>query len=443
MATIRTLLVITATAVAGCNSTAGQRVSPPPSGGDNDSAAPPAADAAPPPAPTVTGSPPTSVDAGPTVPATSSFKLGGVTTWRGDATAAYAIIHDDICDPSTNYVLSSAEPELAKRGLHSGFGVIVSKCDTANAGTWAQVNTLIAHGHDVFSHSLDHPCMTNNAELASSCDPAAKRSTDYAKEITQAGTTLKSKTNVSLDFFIFPYDVCDPAGIARLKSDGYLGARCGTLGTNPPDFADPFASNFDVFGASYSQYFGQGACAKTAKGAAPVQYDTPPADYTPACRQYVLNHYVDDIIAAKGFGTRELHGMDPGDVTNGGWETVPIADYQAHLDYIVAKAKAWALWVDGPTPILKYRFARDTQTCALPTVIGGNTLHFGTLAANCKKYATVLSYRVTTTDGSDPSNLLVKQGSVTLPTRKTGAGQFVVDADPSKGDAVLVRPASD
>src|SRR5262249_52317865 len=117
-------------------------------------------------------------------------KVDGVATWRGDATAAYSIIHDDICDHSTSGVFTLAEPELAKRGLHAGFGVITSRCDNPPGGSWAQVSALLTHGHDVFSHSMNHPCMTADGQLASSCDPAAKKSTDFAKEITQAGTLL-------------------------------------------------------------------------------------------------------------------------------------------------------------------------------------------------------------------------------------------------------------
>ncbi len=427
--------------VAACNSASPQV---PQGGTPTDGATPPTpgVDAAPTsstPEPPPPPPPPPEVDAGPTVPAKASFKVDGVATWRGDATAAYSIIHDDICDPSTNGVLSGAEPELAQRGLHAGFGVIVSRCEVGQGATWAQLKTLLAHGHDVFSHSLSHLCMTNDASLGESCDPAAKKTVDYAKEIGQAGSTLKSK-GFATDFFIFPYDVCDPVAVAKLKADGYLGARCGTLGTNTGDFPDPFKINFDVFGASYSQYFGKAACAKTSKGATPVQYETTPQDYSDTCRQYILNHYVDDIIAAKGYGERELHGMDPVDTTNGGWETVSIPDYRVHLDYIVAKAKAGALWVEGPTPVIKYRFARETKTCALPKVTGGSTLHFEAPSADCQKYGTVLSYKVSTADGSDPADLKVKQGSALLPAKRVSAGHFVVDADPTKGDAVLVVP---
>jgi peptidoglycan/xylan/chitin deacetylase (PgdA/CDA1 family) len=370
-------------------------------------------------------------------PSTSSFKVEGVTTWRGGAVAAYSVIHDDVCDPSALGVFSVADGELKSRALRAGFGVIVGTCDKAKAGTWAQVNTLVSHGHDVFGHSWDHPCITNDGNLAQSCDPAAPRSVDFDKEIGNAGTTLKSKAGVSLDFFIFPYDVCDPAAIAYLKSKGYLGARCGTLATNPPDFGDAFAVNYDVYGPSYSRYFGKGACAKTASGKSPVQYETVPADYTEACRRYVLNQYVDDAIAAKGWGIRELHGFDPSDNLSGGWETVNTPDYRAHLDYLLTKIAAGDLWVDGPTPVLRYRFAREAQTCALPAVAAGNTLHFSAPSAACQKYATILSYRVATTDSTDPTALHVRQAGATLPVKRISAGHYVVDADPTKGDAVL------
>jgi peptidoglycan/xylan/chitin deacetylase (PgdA/CDA1 family) len=367
-------------------------------------------------------------------PGPTRWQLDGVATWRGDATAAYSLVHDDICGKETLGVFSDAEPELAKRGLHAGFGVIVSACDAPLGGTWEQIRTLVAHGHDVFSHSWDHPCMTNQATLAEACDPKATHSVDFAKQIRQAAATLRAVTGLSQDFFIFPYDVCDPAAIAYLKESGYLAARCGTPGSNSPEFRDPFAIHFDVFGPDYSKYFGLGACAKTSKGTSPVQFQTPPAEYSDACRLYVLNHYVDDAILAKGWAVRELHGLDP--VDSHGWETVPVADYRAHLDYVSSKIAAGELWVEGPTTVVKYRFAR--AACALPTV-DRDRLRFPVPKGECQKYATVLSYRLTAVDGRDPAHLSVRQGERALPARRVAAGHFVVDADPSKGDALLIQ----
>jgi hypothetical protein len=345
--------------------------------------------------------------------------------------------------------LAEGEPELVARGLHAGFGVIVSECGmppvawsgagNATPGTWAQVKTLVDHGHDVFSHSWSHSCLTKDMNLASSCDPAAPQSVDFATELGKAGDTLKTQTGLSNDFFIFPYDVCDPAAIAFLKSAGYLGARCGNAAINMATVADGFGVDYDVFGPSYSYYFGMGACAKTAAGAAPVQWTTVPADYTDACRLFVLNGYVDNVIAAGGWGVREFHGLDPVDNPNGGWETVTLPDYKAHLDYLVSKIGAGSLWMDGPTRVLRYAFARDPQGCAPPAIVAGSTLHFAAPSAACQKVATTLSYRVSTTDGSDPALVGVRQGGVILPVRRVSAGHFVADADPTKGDAVLVQ----
>src|SRR5262249_11902936 len=147
---------------------------------------------------------------------------------------------------------------------HAGFGVVVSACDSARGGGWDEVKTLVAHGHEVFSHSWDHACMTRDARLAQACDLRAPRSVDFATEIDRAAAALSAVTQRAPGFFIFPYDVCDPAAVAHLKASGYLAARCGVLGTNASLFSDPFAVNLDVFGPSYSRYFGMAACAKTA-----------------------------------------------------------------------------------------------------------------------------------------------------------------------------------
>jgi hypothetical protein len=348
-----------------------------------------------------------------------------VATWRGNATGAYSIVHDDLCADRVKGIFTHADPELTKRGLHAGFGAIAGECESKNL--WNDVKGLIAHGHDVFSHSWSHPCMTANGGLAAACDPVYPRSTDYTQEIDKAAATFKAN-GIAADFFIFPFDVCDPAGIARLKGQGYIGARCGPHGVNGPMFADSFKISFDVWGPAYSMYITAPAC----KGV--KEYVTTPAQAPAACRAYVLDQFIDDAIKQKGWATREFHGFE-GDT--GVWEALPVADYAAHLDHALAKVKAGELWVAGPTPVLKYRWAR--QNCAPPTVVK-NTLKFAaTPAASCTRYATVLSYLVSTTDGSDPATLKVEQGGMTLPARKLGKGSFVVDADPTQGDALLVE----
>ena len=163
------------------------------------------------------------------------------------------------------------------------------------------------------------------------------------------------------------------------------------------------------------------------------EYETPPPMAPAGCRATVLKQYVDDTITRKGWAVREFHGFtdDPSV-----FEALSVEDYKTHLDYLTSKVASHDLWVEGPTPVLKYRFAREK--CPLPSFAGGS-LKFAAPSDECSKYATVVSYLVATSDGSDPASLAVRQGGVMLPGRKLGPGSFVVDADPSKGDAQLVE----
>src|SRR5688572_20089085 len=134
----------------------------------------------------------------PTLP---SFKLDGVATWRGNATAAYSIIHDDVCAERVQRIFTHAVPELERRGLRAGFGAIAGECQARHL--WREVKGLAVRGHDVFSHSLDHPCMTADPGLAAGCDPAAPRSTDFVQQIDRAAALFQAQ-GIASDFFIFP-----------------------------------------------------------------------------------------------------------------------------------------------------------------------------------------------------------------------------------------------
>ena len=353
----------------------------------------------------------------------SSFKLDGVATWRGDATAAYSIIHDDLCAPRVQGIFSRAVPELEKRGLYAGFGAIAGACESGRL--WPQVEGLVARGHDVFSHSLEHPCMSADDKLAAGCDPAAPRSTDFARQIDEAATLFQTH-GIARDFFIFPYDVCDPAALAWLRERGYLGARCGGHLVNRPDFADSFRIDYDVWGPAYSAYGKAPVC----QGVVP--FETPPAQSPPACRAHVLKQLVDDAITQRGWTLRVFHGFE-GDP--GVWEALPLADYIAHLDWVKTHADAGALWVAGPTPVLRYRWAR--QLCPAPEVTR-HTLKWPPPSPACTRHATVVTYLVSTTDGSNPAKVTAYQAGVGRPARRLGPGRFAVDADPTQGNAALM-----
>ena len=212
----------------------------------------------------------------------------------------------------------------------------------------------------------------------------------------------------------------------RTSKQSFLGARCGPGTSNASSFADAYAFKFDLWGPAYSGFGKAGPCAGLKAG-------TTPAQASAACRKHVLDAGMDEAINKKAWVVRNFHGF-VGD--SGVFEPVAVADYRTHLDAVKQKVDAGSLWVAGPTAVVKYRFAR--QHCPMPMLMG-NTLTFGAPTAACSKYATTLSYQVSLTDGSDPAKLAVVQGGVRTDARKTGPGSFVVDADPSKGDAQIVE----
>lgn len=385
------------------------------------------------------------------VPSTLQFHVDGVATWLGNAKAAYSIIHDDLCNPSVGGIYTHADPLLTARGLHAGFGAIVGLCD----GQWDKIHTLLAHGHEVFNHSWDHPCMTTDPSLyTGNCGlplpDGGLKPIDLDTQLNHSTTVLQTTLNLPIKYMIFPYDVCDKTAIARLKQLGYLGARCGNLDINLADFPDAFAENFDVWGPAYDEkYFATGPCSMLADGGTPTEWGSAPSEFTAACRTYTLQKYVSDTIAAGGYAIHEFHGFegDP-DV----WEPLNPDEYAADLDWVKANVDSGNLWVEGPTTVTRYRFARTS--CGLPTA-SGSTLTFSTASADCQKYATTLSYLVSVVGyegGADDAGsgdggandggaggppLNVQQWGHVVAAKSLGGGKYVVNADPTQGAVVL------
>src|SRR6185436_16877378 len=351
-----------------------------------------------------------------------ALKLDGVATWRGNATAAYSITHDDVCNDRAVGVFTHADPMLTERGLHAGFAIIAGECE--QKARWGAVAALAAHGHDLFSHSMSHPCLTSDPKIAEGCDPTAPRSTDFAEEIDRAGALLAAH-GIGADFFIFPYDACDPGGLTWLGERDYLGARCGSHEITPANFTDGFHVDGDVWGPAYSAYGLAPICRDV------VRYQTPPDRATPTCRAHVLRQLMVDAVARGGWANRVFHGFED---DRDPWEPLPLRDYSIHLDEVKARADAGELWVAGPVTVLRYRWARER--CA-PPVVAASTLRFPPATPACARVATTVSYLVSTVDGADRP-LQVLQAGAWSPVRRVGPGRFAVDADPTRGDAVVM-----
>lgn len=309
-----------------------------------------------------------------------------VTTWRGDAQGAYTIIHDDICDYTIDSLFDIAGPELTMRGLRAAFGAIVSRCEEREL--WDELEVLRASGHEIINHSWDHQDIVLQA-------PPLDVQMDQATQVLDANL-VGQKTS----FYIFPYDSFDDAAVQHLGALGYLGARAGEKGVNDKDFPDGLRVMFDVYGGEHSIYDGEGD---------------------------ILQIYVDLAISQGGWSVREFHG-----VADNTFFPIEVEAYRVHLDYAKSKVESGELWVDTPTAVVRYRFAR--QYCGLP-VTSGYSVGFANPSADCLRYAAPLSVIVTT--AVDAPSVLVAQGAVMQASKKLGPNRFLVEIDPSLGPAAL------
>ncbi len=340
------------------------------------------------------------------------WTVSGVTTWRGDATGAYTIFHDDTCNGSVDNQLEVAEPALTARGLVASFGAIAKDCDDRNL--WDELEVLRSHGHEIANHSFTHENLTDAG-------------VDLMEQIDEAHALLTEHlTDFVPSFFIFPYDAFNDDLLDRLRGLNYLGARAGSRGLNAANFSDPFAIRFDVYGPGYSVYVDAEGTPCEGTSAGDNWSDTPQV-----CRAYVMNQYVLDLISEGGYGIRELHSLE-----NEAWEPIPTAEYEAHLDFLVQRVLARDLWVTTASDAIRYRFAREA--CELPTV-SGDRLLFGALGPECVRYATALTFRVSPLSGV-PASVSATQGDAAVPVIAEAGGTFLVTADPSLGTVTLALP---
>jgi peptidoglycan/xylan/chitin deacetylase (PgdA/CDA1 family) len=326
------------------------------------------------------------------------LSLVGVATWKNDATGAYTIHHDDAGSifSITNYIV----PQLNSRGLTAGLGAIAGLVQANAADQVPKLTAAAAAGHEIMSHSWTHVLQGNTAACPGVTMTGCADGLGGQKEVVDSKNWLEANLNTQVTYFMYPYDYRE-TDVAALVAQYYLGDRSGwdiqgaAQGVNPADFGD------------YNDAF-------EAAGLDPI----PDGD---------LNAFVDQIIAAGGWGIRELHGVD-----DGTWGHVTSAQYTAHLNYIQAKRDAGVLWVANPTAAIKYKHLRDGD-CGSPQ-LAGNTLTFSNSgAAACGKYHTVVSVKI-----SDPSSTLTaSQAGHGLEVLNKGGSNWIVNVDPTLGATTI------
>lgn len=290
---------------------------------------------------------------------------GYIADWKGDASAAYTIIHDDYGDPGVDGIWQYADTIAANRGIKFVMGAISSACETNrsiggyNTPYEYAKNVMIAqHEHEIISHSHDHDCAVGNAGWPADgsvrpCDDFTEywgESSSYANFNTQlvtAHNSIETGTGHTPVYYIFPYDRFTYIANNKLKELGYLGSRTGWTGpfpANPTYHIEGYeASDVSSFFPDSDGFFRTSV----------EVFDGVDDDKDIAGQVAELNGEVDNAIASNLWCNRELHN-----VGSTGWGSVKVESYRQHLTYLKQKVDAGDLWVGTVSEILTYQYQK-------------------------------------------------------------------------------------
>lgn len=335
------------------------------------------------------------------------FTYSHIGTWRDDATAAYSMIHDDLCDYGVRGIQQNAVPALHDRGLSAALATIAYECEIASA--WDVVTNAEDMGMEIANHSYDHEEVSpENASV----------------QINDAKALLEQHTANPVTFYVYPYDYFTSETSALVEQAGHLGARGGSrddndgfdnppLNTPEPDL--DYEVEFDVWPRTYSKY----------------------ALYYP---EDILLVHLWNAIDEGGWAVREFHSVieDGEPEEDNGFGPIYLSDYEAHLDALVDAFAKNIVWTASPSEVIKYRHARE----ACGASVNGDTLEFDASNPECTEFATPISVIVTT--GNDVASVQGQRGDDDyVLTRKLAANRYSITADPTLGSVDLSGCADD
>ena len=172
--------------------------------------------------PAGTGSTPPPSPARP-APTPARFALEKIATWRDDAAAAYAIVHDDLCSPELRGIDRIAAPALEARGLTATMGAIVRHCQEYRA---------VGHG----ARPREPRPRDRKPLLQPRRGAAAER---RPSRWSRPRRVLDAHVAHPVSFFLFPYDAFRRQTVELVESAGHSVVRAGPRDdndglTNPP-----------------------------------------------------------------------------------------------------------------------------------------------------------------------------------------------------------------
>jgi peptidoglycan/xylan/chitin deacetylase (PgdA/CDA1 family) len=236
-----------------------------------------------------------------------------IATWPGFKRSALTITFDD----NYRFQVTKALPFLNEHHYKATWFIVTNRVGKGWAPGWDTLNMLALQGHEIASHSVNHPDFVTLSLYPQYAD-------SMRNEFDHSRTTINSHISCqTCETFAWPFGSVSPACI-NVAKNYYMACRGSSNGyeRNIPE------NQFNI----YSQH---------------IYHDTPLNS---------VNRYVDDILSAKGWLVERWHGFKAGQDTNG-YEPVPIEVFQAHMDYIAMHDDS--VWTAPLNTVMKYIEERE------------------------------------------------------------------------------------
>jgi len=263
-----------------------------------------------------------------------------VLTWKDGAQSALSLTFDDGLASQPTYVA----PILQSHQLPGTFNLITGSLGSSTwYGTWDQFVALHAAGHEIASHSVSHPDLTQITE-GSEATPGTQRY-ELAKAKADIEAHIPGEPCLS---FAYPFSAQNPA-LEALVGAYYQSARTGLLNPASPVWNSATAPAWNEL-VSYCPQF-------------PTPRTTAAGD---DAEQTNVQSLLGAAIKQQAWALLMTHGVVPFDqlAGYGGYQTQSTQWFTALCDWIQAKRLSAEIWPDSQGHVMRYLRERNAVSLA-------------------------------------------------------------------------------
>lgn len=247
-----------------------------------------------------------------------------VCTWNDDKAAALSLTFDD----GLASHVGLAAPLMHEKGFLATFFIVIGHVGIPYGAEWAEWQTVVDMGHEIASHTINHPDLTTIS------------SEQLWREVVLSKSFIEQNiTNTRIQTFCYPGGAYNQ-NVIDLIEDHYLGARGVPDGQLVPESHSP-VNPYTII---------------------PVPFGTNE-------RISDMNQLIEDATETGGWLVEMIHGIEAD-----GYEPVPLTNFVSHLDYLVTRQDD--VWVAPFGRVIKYIQERDVVT---PVVTQVSDLNFSIL----------------------------------------------------------------